>query len=133
VSEHILGNTSVDNYGHVRCHSQKQNADRTRRTSNCDNTEEQPTLNACQQVSRIRRSTKLDGYTRSLQQTLQMYSLPAAPGIRLADCDTPEATTQSDRSHKNARLTGTRDDGPYHSLLTLRPSAAPGLMYNIPK
>jgi hypothetical protein len=53
-----------------------------------------------------------------------MHSLQAAPGIRLADSTTPEATTQSDRSHKNARLTGNRDDGTYYSLLALRPSVA---------
>lgn len=76
---------------------------------------------------------QVDGYTRTLQRTLQMYSLPVAPGIRLAESDTPEATTQSDRSHKHARLTGNRDDSTYYSLLALRPSAASGLMCNIPK
>jgi hypothetical protein len=55
--------------------------------------------------------TNFGGYTKALQRILQMHSLPAAPGTRLAYLHTPvgppEAAIQFGKSHKNARLRAT--------------------------
>ena len=62
----------------------------------------------------------VDWLHKALQRALQMYSLPAVPGSRLAYTRTPEAAIQFFMSYKNARLTGNRDVGAYDCLHTLR-------------
>lgn len=65
----------------------------------------------------------IDGLHKVLQRTLQMHSLPAVPGSRLAYSGTPEAAIQFFTLYKNARLACSRDDGINDSLLILRPHA----------